>query len=175
MENNYIPLRETEFDKAYKILEASFPAVEIRNYEGQKRLLKKPQYELCGVKDKEGNVLAVIGAWESGDFIFIEHFAVDEMLRGKGLGAAMLQNFLTQKKKLAVLEVELPTEEIAKRRVGFYERLGFTYTEFGYMQPVLQEGMPAIPLQLMSWPRPIIEGEFKAFYAWLMKHVYQAQ
>ena len=56
------------------------------------------------------------------------------------------------------LEVELPETEMAARRIGFYERNGFYYNDYFYMQPPIAEGRNAIPLRLMTTGRSAGRG-----------------
>ena len=51
-----------------------------------------------------------------------------------------------------ILEVELPgANDMASRRIGFYERCGFTaHHDVDYIQPAYAPGLPSIPLLLMS-------------------------
>ncbi len=172
MEYGFVTLKREEFDIAFAIMEASFPVTEMRTYEGQKALLENGYYQLYGARDKEGKVLAFIGAWEIDDFIFVEHFAVDSSLRGQGLGARMLHKFIEEKRKAVILEVELPDTKTAKRRIRFYERVGFYLNEYGYLQPPMREGNPLLPLQIMTWPEKIDEKEFLYYRERLYKIVY---
>jgi hypothetical protein len=47
------------------------------------------------------------------------------------------------------LETELPTDEISKRRIAFYERKGFRLLDPGYKQPPYHIGGVPIPMYLM--------------------------
>jgi len=53
--------------------------------------------------------------------------------------------------KPACLEAELPETELAARRIGFYERHGFTVNaDYPYFQPALTPGGSPIPLHLLT-------------------------
>ena len=55
-----------------------------------------------------------------------------------------------------VLEVELPEDDLSKRRIGFYERNGFKLCHKPYMQPPYRSGGTPIPMHVMySGDRPI--------------------
>ena len=71
-----------------------------------------------------------------------------------------------------VLEVELPETEMAQRRIGFYQRLGFILNEFPYWQPSMQEGQPSIPLKIMSWPKALSQEQFTPWQQQIYQDVY---
>ena len=71
-----------------------------------------------------------------------------------------------------MMEVELPETEMAARRIGFYERNGFYYNDYFYMQPPIAEGRNAIPLRLMTTGGPLDEEEFFRMQGLLYKNVY---
>ncbi len=87
---------------------------------------------------------AFLALWELGDMAYIEHFAVDPDCRNGGLGGKILQKVIEDTDMRICLEVELPETEMAARRIGFYERNGFYYNDYFYMQPPIQkDGMPS--------------------------------
>lgn len=57
----------------------------------------------------------------------------------------MLEELARQKAGKVVLEVELPEDSLKKRRIGFYERHGFTFNEYPYIQPPMGEDRHEIP------------------------------
>ena len=146
-------LDRSDFEEVYRIMEQSFPADERRKKEGQQKLLEEEKYELLGVRN-EGVLLAFLAVWEFAEFVFIEHFAVSEKA-GK-----------------VVLEVELPEDSLKKRRIGFYERHGFTFNEYPYIQPPMGEDRHEIPLRIMSAPEPLSEDEFQSVRTELYESVY---
>ena len=131
-------LDRSDFEEVYRIMEQSFPADERRKKEGQQKLLDEEKYELLGVRN-EGGLLAFLAVWEFAEFVFIEHFAVSEKARNSGIGGKMLEELARQKAGKVVLEVELPEDSLKKRRIGFYERHGFTFNEYPYIQPPMGE------------------------------------
>lgn len=163
---------EKDFDEVYKIMHASFPPCEIGSYERQKSLLSHPNYKLY-IKKEANTIVAFFGAWEFEDFIFGEHFAVDERCRGNGLGASILKEILETSDKLFFIEVESPDTELAKRRIHFYERLGFIYSEYGYTQPSLQEGSQSVELVCMSYPIGLTKSKFEQCKNTLFTYVYK--
>ena len=152
-------LTEKDFDGFFEIMEYSFPENERRSRENQLALFSDSRYKVAGIKDCGGNVCAFIAYWEEGGVTFLEHFAVAEDLRGSGLGGKFLDEFLKDRKKPVVLEVELPENEIAARRIGFYQRHNFVLNDFTYFQPPLGEGKKGVPLKIMSLESPLGQKE----------------
>ena len=54
--------------------------------------------------------------------------------RNGGIGAEAMKQFLAFCGTPVVLEVEMPADEMSKRRIGFYERLGFKLDNHVYHQ-----------------------------------------
>ena len=50
-----------------------------------------------------------------------------------------------------LLEAEPPLTEIARRRIGFYERAGFEIIDADYIQPPYEETGRGVPLYLMAY------------------------
>ncbi|MBB4823076.1 ribosomal protein S18 acetylase RimI-like enzyme [Sporosarcina luteola] len=164
---------DREFDQLYALMEASFPNSERRTYAGQKALLEDPHYRLLTRTDDNNRITAFLASWEFTTFRFVEHIAVDPVMRGSGTGGNLMSHYMEESTKPVILEVELPDSELAQRRIGFYERLGFHLNPFDYMQPALQEGQTDLPLYIMSYPRPITEDEFTHYKETLYSVVYK--
>lgn len=162
-----------EFSVVYRIMETSFPSCERRIYKNQYDLLFDPDYNIYIKRDSEQNIIAFLAAWEFDSFSFIEHFAVNENRRGGNIGSKMLAEFLKLQSKPVVLEVEAVQNEIAKRRINFYKRLGFCENPFGYYQPTMQKGNEQIYLKIMSYKMPLNEAEFDIIKTEIFKKVYK--
>ncbi len=162
-------MKREDFDKVYAIMEQSFPPDERRPYKEQQELLENPLYSVYIVE----NLYAFIATWEFDEFVFIEHFAVKNECRNTGLGSRMLSEFLEKQKKTVCLEVELPETELAKRRIGFYERNGFYFNEFEYFQPPISQGKKIIPLRIMTSNAGIDKVTFEKIRSILYKEVYK--
>lgn len=168
------PLEKCDFDKVYKIMDESFPPDERRSYDGQKRLFDEDGYRVFAHYD--GNdVTAFIALWDFEDFAYIEHFAVSEKCRNRGIGAKMLAEILKNFNKAVCLEVEPPENEIAQRRIKFYERNGFFLNNFEYLQPSLGEGKSEIPLLVMTSGKNADERGFEKIRNVLYEKVYKVK
>lgn len=161
-----------EFSKVYKLMTEAFPPSEIRNEAGQRSLLCRPEYRLYTAK-KEEQVHGLLAVWQFEKFDFIEHFAVDSSLRGNGLGGRLLSDYLKSAEKTIFLEVEEPVTDLAKRRIGFYERLGFCLNDFDYIQPDLQQGQTSLLLKNMTYPCKSSKEEFAHMKQQIFETVYQ--
>ena len=136
-------INETDFPEIYRIMQASFSDDEYRPYDEQLALFEEPEYRIYYMPaigmERVGNhsignftmhAAGFLAVWEFESFIYIEHFAVDPALRNSGTGSAMLQELVKQYQKPICLEVELPEDELTRRRIGFYERNGFVFNEY---------------------------------------------
>ena len=166
-----IRISEEMFSRAYAILEASFPTDEYRPKNEQKALFSRPEYRMWGMEDG-GEICGFAAVWELGEITFLEHLAVAETHRNRGLGAQMLQDLATFAQGRLVLEVELPETELCKRRIGFYERCGFWYNDYDYTQPPISKGKQPVPLRIMSYGKALTEAEFTQVRDVLYQTVY---
>ena len=102
---------------------------------------------------RDGVPCGLVSFWRFDDFVYIEHFAVDAARRSGGTGAAVLAAFAQDAAGSlpVVVEVELPeSSPEATRRVGFYQRNGFTVATRTYLQPPYAPGLPEVALMLMA-------------------------
>lgn len=166
-------ITKQEFKDIFEIMQQSFPGEEFRNYNAQKELLNIKNYNIAFKKNDENRVICFIASWEFDNFIFIEHFAVAQCTRNSGVGSAFLKDFLFHCNKNVILEVEVPTTEIKKRRIDFYKRLGFYLNKYEYLQPAMRENTLPIPLKIMSNNTYLNELEFYNIKDTLYKIVYK--
>ena len=162
-------INETDFPEIYRIMQVSFSDDEYRPYDEQLALFEEPEYRIYYMP---AGFLAV---WEFESFIYIEHFAVDPALRNSGTGSAMLQELVKQYQKPICLEVELPEDELTRRRIGFYERNGFVFNEYPYIQPPISKGKSPVPLRIMTYKSEITREEFQKMKEILYRRVYKCE
>ena len=161
-------INETDFPEIYRIMQASFSDDEYRPYDEQLALFEEPEYRIYYMP---AGFLAV---WEFESFIYIEHFAVDPALRNSGTGA-MQHELVKQYQKPICLEVELPEDELTRRRIGFYERNGFVFNEYPYIQPPISKGKSPVPLRIMTYRSEITREEFQKMKEILYRRVYKCE
>ena len=122
------PVREIAdpfLDLVEKTYTSSFPEEERRDFSLVRKLLEEDsRFEMYALL-RDGIYVGFITGWQFEGFVYAEHFAIDESARNGGIGAKAMTSFLALHEDPVVLEVEMPTEEMSKRRIGFYERLGF--------------------------------------------------
>ena len=163
----------SDYDQMYHLMEASFPQDEYRPRAAQKALFDDPAYRVYAHYDDCHTLLAFLAIWDFCQFVFIEHFAVKPECRNGGLGSRLLQELATLLNKPLCLEAELPENDLAKRRIAFYQRGGFCQNPYPYEQPALAEGQNSVPLCILTRPYPITEKEFSALRDTLYQKVYK--
>lgn len=166
-------LQEQDFEKIYELLEASFPKEEYREKEAQKAIFVDSRYMAYGYENDKNQLISFIGTWKLEGFYYIEHLASAASMRNTGIGTNLLQEFLTMCKLPVLLEVECPTGELEKRRIAFYERNGFHYNAYDYLQPPFRKGDEMFPLCIMSYSAPITKAAFEHFKKEVYRVVYQ--
>jgi ribosomal protein S18 acetylase RimI-like enzyme len=127
------------------LYEAAFPPEERRPLPAQEKLLQEGALQLLVIVAEE-EFVGFIFCWELTDFTFIEHFALTEESRGRGIGSKVM-NLLSERYSRIVLESEPPVTKDAIRRIRFYEALGFSAYPSLYLQPPYREG--GVPLEML--------------------------
>ena len=134
----------------WHIYEQSFPDDERRRYEQLIELFGGEQPIIIEVLTDSDSTVGFIIYWDFDRFVYIEHFAVDSIARGQGIGSRALSDFVQRANKPIILEVEHPTDAITHRRINFYRRLGFVLHDEKYIQPPYDKNKQSVPLCIMS-------------------------
>ena len=109
------------------------------------------EFQCLAAFQPDGQPSGFITFWDFGRFAYVEHFATAPRLRGSGIGSDIMRRFLDSVGKPVVLEVEPPHTDMARRRIGFYERLGFTpWHGVEYTQPPYSPELNPLPMLLMA-------------------------
>ena len=87
------------FEASFTLYEASFPPNERRTREDHLRALQDEDFFPLGAVE-DGKLLADVFLWETEDFYYLEHFAVQPSLRGHGTGSTLLRQLLQREKPL---------------------------------------------------------------------------
>ncbi len=130
------------------LLTESFPSDEYRDLTQLRDYTDTLDIFHCCVIEKEGTPVGLLNYWDFGAWVYVEHFATLPSLRGTGIGARVLSLF--NESGTTVLEVELPTDEMSCRRIGFYRRSGFEVMDGEYIQPAYKPGSSPLPMKIMS-------------------------
>lgn len=141
-------IKKVSLEKAVEIykerIEKDFPPEEIPSLFVFERWIKEYIFE-CYTFDTEvdGNKYTDIGylvVRKVNDVVFIMVLAIDDSVRGKGLGNKMLnefKSFIKGNVNIIILEAENPEEkdindkekEVREKRIKFYKDLGFKITK----------------------------------------------
>lgn len=173
---DFFKATEKEFNKVYRIMEESFPECEMRSRVKMYELLtQQDNYSIVCVGSigrLERNVNGFIVVWELDDIVFFENFAIERHMRGKGLGGLLFDLVMKNTTKPIVLEVEPPVKFSQKRRVSFYENHKMIFNNYDYLMPPLKTGNEFLPLNLMSYPRPLKGRDFNFVKEIIHREVY---
>ncbi len=153
MEESQITIRRVDGEEdlwyAERLYLSSFPEDERREVSDWLTYTwSKPEF-YNNIIEHGGCKTGFISFWDFGDFIYVEHFAMDVCVRGRGLGGMAIEALRRSAGKPVVLEVELPSDDISRRRVAFYERHGFKLCERKYVQPPYRAGGNELEMKIM--------------------------
>ncbi|ADL06113.1 GNAT family N-acetyltransferase [Lacrimispora saccharolytica] len=164
---------QTRFEEIYPIYKESFPDIERRTKDDQKRVFGNPCYGVRAIEE-EGKILAFLGYWNLPSCVFLEHLATAEACRGKGYGKQLVQEVMNETEKPVFLEIEPVTEKdpMTRSRASFYSRLGFHANTFPYEQMPLKPVDRPTPLWIMSYGKPVTEKEFWPYKKEIYELVY---
>lgn len=144
-----------DYPSFLRLYTTSFPENERREYRDVEHLanfvkMKGGKFHAFAAKD--GDIfLAFLSYWTFEGYVYIEHFAVDPLVRGKRIGSDMLAHLFKEVSPNVLLEVEKPDTPEAKKRIMFYEKNGFRIREeFNYVQPPYSPGKEPVPMLLMT-------------------------
>ncbi|MDE5544014.1 MAG: GNAT family N-acetyltransferase, partial [Bacteroidales bacterium] len=170
------------------LLHTAFPAHERRD-DAQQREYTDHKKEFSAYALIDGNEpIGLITCWHfCGDnmsakeqsaertlpeFVYVEHLAVAPSKRNGGYGAEILRSLKERHKEIIVLEVELPQDEMSRRRIAFYERNGFELCRLPYRQPPYRPGDTSLPMHLMFHGTDSLASIFNTIRNTIHHHVY---
>lgn len=152
-----IHLREIHTaDADYAFVEAlwlqAFPEIERRDTAAQRQNTDtNPLFHCLLATSPEGEPIGFLTYWDFGSYCYGEHFATDMRLRNRGYGGQIIREAIDYIARPLVLEVELPQDDLSRRRIGFYQRNGLTlWQDIPYVQPAYRVGGEALPMLLMA-------------------------
>lgn len=162
---------DPDFSRAMELYQISFPVHEQRRQQEQVAALGHPEYHFdCLLLG--GQFAGIILYWQTQSFIYVEHFCTEPALRGKGYGAQAL-DALGATGLPVILEVDPPSTEIARRRLGFYQRAGFIENPYLHKHPPYQAGHPPHDLVVLSRPSALGQQGYQQFQQYLEEVVMQ--
>ncbi|TCO09151.1 GNAT family N-acetyltransferase [Natronoflexus pectinivorans] len=138
------------FEQFWNIMVESFPETERKSREDYYSQLYNASFAINLFFNEDNDVKGFMAWWKLKQHRFVEHFAVSSKFRNQGLGNIIFKEFLNESTLPVVLEVEPPVDEMAIRRVGFYERMGFKLHPFKYFQPPYHKEHSPLSLKVMT-------------------------
>ena len=163
-----------DFDQLYSILVQSFPPDELRSRQEHRELLEKPGYQAWAYYEQQ-ELIGFLSVWDFPELAFVEHFAVKGCCRNKGVGSRMLQELSALVGKRLCLEAEKPDTPLARRRLDFYRRNGFSVNAYPYTQPPMELGKNPVDMHLLTTRGPVDAYDFQQIVELLYGVVYQGK
>ena len=145
---------DQHFAEFLKIYSASFPLNERRISNQQSDVFKKQEYQV-DLYLLDNHVVGFIAFWATKDFIYIEHLAIAPEVRSKGLGSVILKPFIETKPIPVILEIEPTIDDQTRRRLKFYESLGFIRNDHLHFQPPYHPEDQPLKLEILTYPHLI--------------------
>ncbi|MBO5858026.1 MAG: GNAT family N-acetyltransferase [Clostridia bacterium] len=167
---NLKPVTDENFSFVYKRLVDAFPYEERRDECDEKKCFLKEQFNFCEITD-DGKSVGLIVFWLFERFLFIEHIAINKEIRSKGYGSKTIELIKTRYNLPVVLEAEFPETQMQKKRIKFYENLGFKVNSYEYTQPSYHNA-ESVPLMVLSFPQLLNENDFEEFFKTTREIVY---
>lgn len=177
MENQdlqFIPfhsLQDAGWNEAWTLYEASFPENERWKADAYARALADDPLFTADAIHVGGQFAGLIFHWDIGSFCYIEHLAIDPSLRNQKIGSRVVEAMIRRKKRL-LLEIEMPEDELTRRRMNFYMRMGLQANpRYDYIHPSYHAPFENYPLLLMSYPEPLTPQEAVHMADFMREHV----
>ncbi|MDR1345969.1 MAG: GNAT family N-acetyltransferase [Bacteroidales bacterium] len=139
----------SNFFLARSLYESAFLPDERRDFDDLLKIAETKSVFYAEFFKQDADLLGIIFYWKFRNFAYVEHFAVAEQFRNQGFGQKIMRNFCEKIGSPVVLEVEKPENEASKRRIRFYENLGFRVSEMPYLQPAYSANKQSVPMLLM--------------------------
>jgi len=153
---------DPHFDEFWKIYSASFPLNERRESDQQADVFKKPEYQV-DIYLSDNHVIGFIAYWTTTNFIYIEHLAIAPEVRSEGFGSAILKPFIEREPIPVILEIEPIIIDLTRRRLKFYESLGFVPNDHLHYQPPYHTSDQPLHLVILTYPNQIDEAPYRQF------------
>ena len=147
----------TLYNYMEQLMTASFPSEEYRPLEELRNYTDTKTHFYCNIILHHDTPVGFITYWDFGHFYYVEHFAIDPSLRNGGHGKNVLNHLCQQLNKPIILEVEMPEEEMAIRRINFYKRHSY------------------LPMLLMAHGNLECEKDFEQVKKCIYREVYKAE
>ncbi len=154
---DFQPILSYQNSKAIKIYEAyttAFPPEERRSETQFEALFANPNAEICIISN-ENQEIGYLILWKLNEALFVEHFEIFPDFRSLSFGSKILQKLISENEKIVLESEPSQLNDIAERRINFYQRNNFKVIDEDYIQPSYGIGKPAIQLFLLATYTPI--------------------
>lgn len=149
-----------------ELYKEAFPPEERREIDQLRFLIAAQPEMFFNAVECDGELAGLFVYWKFHDFYYLEHLAVFASMRNKKIGQQTLDWVEDHLKGIRLLEVEPAVENIAVRRVNYYQRNGYKILDKEYRQPSY-DGAPE------SWPLWIMGNQEYDDRSLLNKHIEQ--
>ena len=168
----FVPLGEShETHFAQDLFESAFPDEERPSFEDvEEREQQNFHFEVITLDDDEA--IGLLTYWDFDEFVYVEHFAIDEEYRGRGLGRAAFLEFMSQHTDQMVLEIELPGNDSSDCRMEFYTDMGLFANPQEYWQPSYHKSNELALRMIIMSKYELDDDDFDAMRSILYKEVY---
>lgn len=166
-------ISDIDFKLTWDTYSLSFPDYEKRLLSSHEKAIEDSRFYANSVYDN-GNYIGFIFFWTLDSYIFVEHFAIEEKFRNNSYGSKIIKKLIEDNQTYTLLlEIDPPEDEISRRRLGFYNRLGFKNNDIIHCIPSFQKKLGKYTLNLLSHGKLITRDEYSLFYDSLMKSVFK--
>lgn len=163
---------ESDYSFSEDLLLSAFPENEHRDIAEQRDNVDNNPLFHNIIIYKEEQPIGFIAYWKFEGFCYIEHLATSPDVRNGGYGKKILEQLHQTLQTPVVLEVEKPEEEMSRRRIGFYERLGYRLLDIPYVQPPYRKSDPFFPMHLMVYDPEGLIKDINPLRQNIYQHVY---
>lgn len=108
--------REEAWSTVWAIYRRAFPENEQWREEAYDRAFDDPLFEADALM-LDGLVVGLLFHWQTGDFRYIEHFAIAAELRGRNLGSQVLTSFFERFGGQVILEIDTTCQSAFEKYV----------------------------------------------------------
>ncbi|MCD8072609.1 MAG: GNAT family N-acetyltransferase [Alistipes sp.] len=165
------PSESRLWEQVWRLYNESFPEYERRRVSSHTMACEDPDFHTY-ISIDNGNLQALLFYWTYGKYIYIEHVAVDPHLRGKSIGSKLLTSFARDNGDCTIiLEIDPPCDDISRRRLAFYERIGFKNTGRIFTHPSYSRSGQGHELLVLSYPENLDDPEYKEFMEFVSEKV----
>ena len=142
------------FARLYDLYREAFPPSERRTLDELKRILDTEPRFTASALMREGQFTGFFTYWTFDRFVYT------------------IRSFLSLHTLPVVLEVEMPDEPDAIRRIHFYERNGFKVVQHPYAQPYYDGSGRMLPMLIMTNDTHFANKHFQMIKKTLYEEVY---